>query len=140
MSGCNVCLTGKYATAGNGNTCAVIACTTPAYTGSAGSCTCAVGYEGAVVYANGAATGCTAITCTSTGYTGTPAQCTCTAGYYGTVTYTSGANGVAQGCAVCGTGGYCAGGSSKTNCLAGYYSAATTATNIGTCQACAGNS
>jgi len=119
-SGCKACAANTYTVAGNGLTCLAVPCPAPAYTGSAGACTCSAGWSGSVAYLNGAVLGCSAcptgywsqpgnaqacglIVCTATGYTKATGQglCTCAVGYGGVVSYLLG---VPTGCTACAAG------------------------------------
>ena len=99
--------------------CRAITCpgTTFGIVGTAGRCTCNVGYGGSVNYVRGKATGCvkcklgtwttevgngnvcTAAPCTGF-YSGTPGACTCAAGYYGKAVYSL-TTGLISGCTAC---------------------------------------
>ena len=107
--------------------CSGITCTSPAFTGVAGLCTCAAGYRGTVTYSSGGLGGCnvcslgtwsvpgnglscTGISCISPAYAGTPGSCYCSAGYTGNVIYS---NGSPTGCSVCPIGTWSSQGNNK---------------------------
>ena len=118
---------GLWSTAGSSQ-CTGITCTSPAFTGTAGACTCAAGYRGTATYSSsGGLSGCnfcslgtwaiagngllcTGIYCTAPAYTGTAGACGCSAGYGGTISYS---NGSPIGCTVCPTGYWATSGSGK---------------------------
>ena len=91
-----------------GTSCFGITCTSPNYSGVAGSCLCSAGYFGTVFYSGSIIVGCSlcpfgywsssgnGISCfpiscsTSLSVTGVDGSCICSAGYSGTVAYTNG--------------------------------------------------
>ena len=80
--GCTACDSGKWASAGNGQTCVAISCSSKTgYLGTDGSCTCNTGYSGTVTYTNGALGGCYQNICEGVGYKIANGECICAEGY-----------------------------------------------------------
>jgi hypothetical protein len=144
LSGCVACGSSNlWSIAGDGNVCFGVSCSNKVgYTGPAGNCVCAAGFNGTVTYSSGSLFGCSAcainkwsdagsnqpclnIPCSKApGYEGEDGFCVCSAGYYeaSPVTYSSGSP--AGGCVKCPQGTLSSSSSSKSCslCPEGKYS------------------